>query len=177
MPSFIYKFCFFLKTTFTIVEPLSATIDRPGSEIISGSLFNFKFLIPISIILIPSILGIFFGLSTLICGPFLKKNFPSIIFFIISFAFLDYLRSKIFTGFPWNIWAYSWSSFTEFIQILNVIGVFAFNAISITIFCSPILLFLKKNRKFTKFKIFEVNLRMNSLITLKIQALWFTWPT
>ncbi len=107
---------------------------------------NFKFLIPISIILIPSMLGIFFGLSTLICGPFLKKNFPSIIFFIISFAFLDYLRSKIFTGFPWNIWAYSWSSFTEFIQILNVIGVFAFNVISITIFCTPILLFLKKNK-------------------------------
>ena len=33
VPSFIYSFCFFLKFTLTIVDPLSATIALPGSQI------------------------------------------------------------------------------------------------------------------------------------------------
>ena len=37
------SFCFFLKFTFTIVDPDSATNALPGSQIISGILFNFNF--------------------------------------------------------------------------------------------------------------------------------------
>ena len=43
------------------------------------------------------------------------------------------------------MWAYSFSSATEILQILNKIGLFAFNLISITLFMIPSLLFLKIN--------------------------------
>ena len=45
--------------------------------------------------------------TILIIGPFLKYNLQSIFIFSGSLAFSDYLRSKVFTGFPWNTWAYS----------------------------------------------------------------------
>ena len=45
------------------------------------------------------------------------------------------------TGFPWNLWAYSFSWMTEIIQILEKSGLFAFNLISITIFMLPALFF------------------------------------
>ena len=67
-------------------------------------------------------------------GPFLGFNLSSIFLFSSGLAFSDYLRAKIFTGFPWNLWAYSFSWSTEIIQILNPLGLFTFNLIVITIF-------------------------------------------
>ena len=107
---------------------------------------SFKFLIPFSLILIPLFLGLFFGLSTLISGPFIKNNFISILLFCSSLAFLDFVRGKILTGFPWNLWSYSWSWFPEILQLVNPIGLYAFNLLSITIFCIPLLIFFKKKK-------------------------------
>jgi len=104
---------------------------------------SFTFLIPFALILIPLFLSIFNGLTILLAGQFLSYNFSSILLFSGAFAFSDYLRSKILTGFPWNLWSYSWSWLTEILQILNIIGLFAFNLIVITIFTIPAILFFK----------------------------------
>ena len=66
---------------------------------------NFKILIPFALILIPLFLSLFVGLTTLIIGPYLKLNFPSLLIFTAGLAFSDYLRSNVLTGFPWNLWA------------------------------------------------------------------------
>jgi len=118
-----------------------------GTSWISHSLTfdeSFKFLIPISLIGLPLSLGLFFGLGSLIVGPFLKNNFISILLFSGSFAFMDFLRAKIFTGFPWNLWAYTWSWTPEMLQFLPVIGFFTLNFFFIIIYCSPLLLIFKK---------------------------------
>ena len=98
---------------------------------------SFKILIPFGLILIPLFLSLFFSLAVLIAGPFLNFNVISIILFSGILALFDYFRAKMLTGFPWNLWVYSLSSMTEIIQILNVIGLFAFNLITITIFMLP----------------------------------------
>ena len=121
-----------------------------GTYWISNSLQfdqSFKNLIPLTIILIPLALGLFYGLGTLLCGKYLKYDLRSILLFCASISLIDYLRSKIFTGFPWNLWAYSWSWFNEVIQILNPIGLFAFNLLGITFFCLPCILFIKKFKR------------------------------
>ena len=69
-------------------------------------------------------------------------NLVSVFLFSGSLAFSDYLRAKILSGFPWNLWAYSFSSFTEILQILNNVGLFAFNLFSITIFMLPTVIFM-----------------------------------
>ena len=118
-----------------------------GTYWISNSLQfdqSFKNLIPFTILLIPIVLGLFNGLGTLICGKYLQNDLKSIFLFSATISIIDYLRAKILTGFPWNLWAYSWSWFYEIIQILNPIGLFAFNLITITLFCVPSIFFIKK---------------------------------
>ena len=105
---------------------------------------RFKFLIPFSLIIIPLFLGLFTGATTLIVGQYLNYNFSSILLFSGSMALSDYIRGKILSGFPWNVWAYSWSWITEILQILNLVGLFAFNLLVITIFTLPAVLFFKK---------------------------------
>ena len=118
-----------------------------GTYWISNSLKfddTFKNLIPVTILLIPLCLGIFYGLGSLICGRYLKSDLKSIFLFCAAMSAVDYLRAKVLTGFPWNMWAYSWSWFNEIIQILNPIGLFAFNLLTITFFCIPGIFFIKK---------------------------------
>jgi apolipoprotein N-acyltransferase len=112
---------------------------------------NFKFLIPLAIIGLPIFLGIFFGLANLLAGLFLQNNFTSILLFSSSFAFVDYLRAKILSGFPWNAWAYTWSWKPEILQSLYYLGFFSFNLICIIIYCSPLLLIFKKKLNFISF--------------------------
>ena len=102
---------------------------------------SFKFLIPFGLILIPLFLSLFSSIVVLILGPYLSLNLNSIFLFSAGLALSDYLRAKIMTGFPWNLWAYSFSWMTEIIQILEKSGLFAFNLISITIFMLPALFF------------------------------------
>ena len=116
---------------------------------------NFKVLIPFALIFIPLFLSLFIGLVTLFVGQYLKLNFSSIIIFSAGLAISDYLRSYILTGFPWNLWAYSSTSFNEILQVINVIGLHSYNLILITIFTIPIILFFKI-RKIIKIIIFTV---------------------
>ena len=102
----------------------------------------FKPLIPISLVLIPLFLGIFYGLGTLICSFFnLKKNISSILIFSFFFSLIEFIRGFIFGGFPWNLIAYSWSDYLEFLQILSFTGTYTLNLLSITIFLIPTIIF------------------------------------
>ena len=106
---------------------------------------NFRILIPLGLILIPLFLSLFFSLMLVIIGPFLNLNFNSIFLYSAALGFSDYIRAKILTGFPWNLWSYSFSWAIELLQILNKIGLFAFNLVVITLFMSPAFFFLKTN--------------------------------
>ena len=104
---------------------------------------SFVFLIPFALILIPLFLSLFYSLVTLTIGPMLNFIFASIFLFSGSLAFADYVRAKILTGFPWNLWVYSFSQHLEVIQILNEIGLFALNIAVVTLFMIPTVLFFK----------------------------------
>ena len=104
---------------------------------------RFKVLIPFALILIPLFLSLFVAFTTLLIGTFIKLNFTSILLFSASLAFSDYLRSKVLTGFPWNLWAYSTTWLNEILQITNLIGLYSYNLFVITMFTMPIIIFFK----------------------------------
>ncbi len=117
---------------------------------------TFKILIPFSLILIPLFLSLFFSLPIVFIGNFCEKDFSSILLISLVFSFSDFIRSKILTGFPWNIWSYSLSWSTETLQILKFIGIFSFNFFVIFIFFLPSLIFLKNKLKYYLIPIFIV---------------------
>ncbi len=104
---------------------------------------NFKIFIPFALIFIPMFLSLFLGFTLLLIGPYLNYNFSSILIFSGAIAFSDFLRAKLFTGFPWNLWSYSFSWSIEILQILNLVGLFAFNLIILTFFILPSVLFFR----------------------------------
>ncbi|MDC6477791.1 apolipoprotein N-acyltransferase [Candidatus Pelagibacter sp.] len=109
---------------------------------------NFKFLIPITIILIPSFLGIFYGLVTfcfIISKP--QKIVSSFFIFSLLFGVFEFIRGSILTGFPWNLIAYSFVNHLEILSITSIIGTYGFNLFCISLFTSPAIFILRETKK------------------------------
>ena len=130
-----FGFGYFVSNLYWI--PISLTFDQ-----------NFKFLIPISIILIPAFLAIFYGLISyffFIIKP--KKIIGSFLTFSLIFGVLEFIRGYILTGFPWNLIAYSFSNQLELLNITSVIGTYGFNLFCISLFTCPAVFILKSSKK------------------------------
>jgi apolipoprotein N-acyltransferase len=131
----LFGFGYFLSSLYWI--SISLTFDQ-----------NFKFLIPITIILIPSFLGIFYGLVTF-CFIISKskKIVSSFLVFSLFFGVLEFIRGSILTGFPWNLIAYSFVNHLEILSITSLIGTYGFNLFCISLFASPAIFILRETRK------------------------------
>ena len=109
---------------------------------------SLKFLIPFTMILIPSFLALFYGIISYLFKMFNPKNLISSFFtFSLIFGIVEFLRGLILTGFPWNLIVYSFSKQLEFLNITSIIGTYGLNLFCISLFTSPALIFLKKEKK------------------------------
>ncbi len=109
---------------------------------------SFKFLIPLTIVLVPAFLALFYGLASflfLILKP--KKNLSSFFLFSLIFGTIEFIRGTIMTGFPWNLIAYSFSNYIEILSITSIIGTYSFNLFCISLFTSASFLILRDNKK------------------------------
>ena len=104
-----------------------------------------KVLIPISIILIPSFLALFIALPVFLLSYFLKlNNLILILIFSLLLAFFEFIRGFVLTGFPWNLFIYSFSENLLFIQMLSVFGTYGLNLLCINFFCYRLFYFYIK---------------------------------
>ncbi len=130
-----FGFGYFLTNLYWI--SISLTFDK-----------NFSFLIPFTLIFIPLFLGIFYGIATYFFFIIKVKNPLSNLFlFSLLFGLCEFLRGNIFTGFPWNLIAFSFSENVEILQILSFIGTYGFNILCISFFASPTIFILRENKK------------------------------
>ena len=132
---FIFGFGYFVSSLYWI--PIALLHDQ-----------NFKLLIPFGIILIPAFLGLFYSIAFFVFKLFLKPEriFVSILIFSLVLGFFEFIRGNIFSGFPWNLFAYTFSESIVFIQIVSLIGIYSFNTILITIFSVPSILYLNRKK-------------------------------
>ena len=116
---------------------------------------SFKFLIPLTVVLVPSFLALFYGLASflfIILKP--KRNLSSFLLFSVVFGLIEFIRGTILTGFPWNLIAYSFSNHIEILHITTIIGTYGFNIFCISLFASPSFFILRDSKKEIIFCIF-----------------------
>jgi len=93
---------------------------------------QFWWAIPLAIFGIPAVLSIFIGATSAVSHFF--KNFKLFnVFFVIFWLLFQWLRSWVFTGFPWNLVGYSFSFSDLLIQSASVFGVFGLTVIVVYI--------------------------------------------
>ena len=105
---------------------------------ISNSILQFNedlyYLIPLPLLILPLALSLFYALMQIINYLSWSHSTSRIFYFSANWVIFELLRSYMFSGFPWNLIAYSWSWSIYFMQSLSLVGVFGLSLI--TVFCA-----------------------------------------
>ena len=126
-----------------------------GSAFFMADTYHY-FLMPVAIILLPSLLAVFWGCAC-ICAKLINKYTKfSILYVIVSLSLFEYLRAQLFTGFPWLMPSMIFVSNVYLIQIFSFIGSFSTNVIVLTISILPFIFFSNFKGKFALLLILSI---------------------
>ncbi|MEH6527785.1 MAG: apolipoprotein N-acyltransferase [Sneathiella sp.] len=97
-------------------------------------------LMPLPVLALPAFLAIFSGLATLATHLTRAKSVGRIFVFTSFWIISEYIRGTIFTGFPWNLLGYSWTSILPVLQSTAYIGIYGLTLLTILVSSLPALL-------------------------------------
>lgn len=140
---------------------------------------RFAWLIPFAISLIPAVLAIYIGLSCLLTRQFVlffKLNrFSAIVIFSIFWVVFEYLRTILFSGFPWNLAGYSLLFSINISQLAAIFGIYGLSFLAVFSFTILALLFKAEKKKiiFLKDRKNRKNFIIPAILLILLIAAWF----
>ena len=107
----------------------------------------FPYILPFCLFIFSCLLSIFIGFITFLNLKFKTKLHISIIFFSIFWTLSEILKGYLFTGFPWNLIAHTFSNFDILIQVCSLIGVYGLTFIIIYVVLAISIFFMNFKEK------------------------------
>lgn len=101
-------------------------------------------MLPFALFGLPAVLAVFYGLATMLAQMVWSDNLSRIFALSASFGLFEYLRSFIFTGFPWNVIGYGAMPVPVAMQIVEITGIFGISVFTVFVVSVPALLTTKK---------------------------------
>ena len=105
---------------------------------------DFAWALPIAVVFLPAILAVFYGLAAALARAFWSDDVGRIAALAAAFALMEWLRTFVFTGFPWNPIGYAAMPIPLLMQGVAVVGMPGMNALAVFVFAMPALLVGKR---------------------------------
>lgn len=100
---------------------------------------QFAWAIPLAVLGLPAFLAIFYGLAAVIARLLWSDGIGRIFAIALGFGFTEWLRTFVFTGFPWNALGYAAMPTPMMMQSVAVIGLVGMSALAALVFSAPAL--------------------------------------
>ncbi len=107
---------------------------------------EFAWALPLAILGLPAFLAIFYGVATVLARILWSDGMGRIAALAFSFGLLEWLRSFLFTGFPWNAIGYGAMPIPLMMQSAHLIGVLGVTVLAVFVFAAPALLGTRQGR-------------------------------
>lgn len=101
---------------------------------------EFAWAIPLAVLGLPAFLALYYGFATWLAGFFWSEGFGRLAALAFGFAIAEWLRSFLFTGFPWNMIGYGVMPIPVMMQSAHAIGVLGVTTCAVFVLSSPALL-------------------------------------
>lgn len=92
---------------------------------------------PLALCGLPALLALFPAFASLVIYKANLKTLTGYIFFVAVFGGFEWLRGTVLTGFPWNLFGYSWAYTPEIAQSASVAGIYGLSLLTIAGFALP----------------------------------------
>jgi apolipoprotein N-acyltransferase len=83
---------------------------------------KFLWLVPITVTGLPALLAVYYGLAALAWHRLRLTGCASTLALALLLAAAEYARGQLFTGFPWNLFAYAWAEHAPLAQSFSLFG-------------------------------------------------------
>jgi apolipoprotein N-acyltransferase len=101
---------------------------------------EFRWAIPLAVAGLPAFLALFYGLATALARLIWPDGIGRIAMLAVAFAVIEWLRSFVLTGFPWNAIGYTAMPIPIMMQPVRLIGVEGMTLLAVLVFAMPALL-------------------------------------
>ncbi len=114
--------------------------------LIDGS--EYKWAWPLAIAALPAMLSVFTGLSAALWRRLFKPlSISGYLGFSLCLCLGEWLRGNLFTGFPWNLFGYTWSSILPVAQIASFTGIYGLTLLTIIWAALPASILMQPQKK------------------------------
>lgn len=106
----------------------------------------FAWALPFAVFGLPALLAIFFGLATTAARLLWSDGLGRIAALAVAIALMEWLRTFVLTGFPWNAVGQAAMPIPLLMQSVTIVGMEGMNALAVFVFAMPALLAADRDR-------------------------------
>ncbi|MDY8107845.1 apolipoprotein N-acyltransferase [Fulvimarina sp. 2208YS6-2-32] len=107
---------------------------------------TFVWFLPLAVLGLPAVLAIFFGFAVALCRLVWSDSAWRILGLAACLGLAEWLRSWIFTGFPWNEIGVMAASHPVLMQVVSLVGVHGLTILAVIVFSVPAILLDNRGR-------------------------------
>ena len=100
----------------------------------------FAWALPFAVLGLPAVLALFYGLAASLARLLWSDGLGRICALALGFGLAEWLRSFLFTGFPWNAIGYGAMPVPALMQSSALVGLFGMSALAVFVFSTPALI-------------------------------------
>ncbi|MBS3651110.1 apolipoprotein N-acyltransferase [Pseudaminobacter sp. 19-2017] len=108
---------------------------------------TYAWALPLAVLGIPLLLAFFYGFAAALARLLWSDGIGRIAALAFAFGFTEWLRTFLFTGFPWNAVGYAAMPVPVLMQSASVVGLIGMNALGTFLFAMPALLSGDRDRR------------------------------
>lgn len=107
---------------------------------------SYAWAIPIAVVLLPAILALFYGFAAALARLAWSDGLGRVLALAAAFGLAEWLRTFVFTGFPWNPVGYAAMPIPLLMQSVSAVGTMGMNILVVLVFAVPALLAGRRHR-------------------------------
>ena len=100
---------------------------------------GFAWAVPLAVLGLPAFLALFYGVATAAAWLLWSDGIGRIAALAAAFGLIEWLRSFLLTGFPWNAVGYAAMPAPLMMQSVEIVGLFGMSALTVFVFSAPAL--------------------------------------
>jgi len=100
---------------------------------------SFAWALPLAVLGLPAVLAVFFGVATSLAWLLWSDGIGRIAALGAAFGLVEWARSFVMTGFPWNTIGYAAMPTPMLMQSAELVGIFGMSALTVFVFSAPAL--------------------------------------
>lgn len=95
--------------------------------------------IPFAVAGLPFLMSFYPAVAAALWHRLAWKNTPRLIAFVVLWGLAEWVRGWAFTGFPWNLWGYTWTPLLAVLQGASLVGLYGMTFMTLLLCFVPII--------------------------------------